>query len=134
MFKVFLSNLHCGCRMEFANEYVTHNLVNSIRKKHILIILCVPLNKMFPNNFSSSMCNVLCSWKISRLHTGEFTKMALDMSSQLFVMLYTLSIYPSEHTQTDETTQTLSMNSPVYRWAVDRKYILQILVINHVNI
>ena len=32
-----------------------------------------------------------------RIHTGEFTKRVQEMSFQLFVTPYTLSIYPSAH-------------------------------------
>ena len=40
-----------------------------------------------------------CSQDLYSLSTGEFTKRVQEMLSQLFVTLFTLSIYPSEHKQ-----------------------------------
>ena len=45
-------------------------------------------------------------------HTREFTKKVLEMSSKLFVTLYSLSIYPSPHSW-DYISRALFGNSPV---------------------
>ena len=58
-------------------------------------------------------CNfyIIWSFSVAYKNTGEFTKRVWEMSSQLFVILYTLSIYPSFFRDSDSTLCSLHTNS-----------------------
>ena len=49
------------------------------------------------------------------LHTGDFTKKVREMSSQLFVTLYTLSIYTSAQKQLSRHLPNLFRELSVYQ-------------------
>ena len=60
------------------------------------------------------------------LYTGELTKRVLELSSQLLVTLYTLSIYPSAHKQLRRHP-----SNPFCEFPCIRSFFLPILIIHN---
>ena len=86
------------CNSKFIKK--DYHLVPPLLKQFNTTLLCLLIKKC-PYIWTHSYLNssIQCCFVFSLIHTGEFTKRVWEMQSQLFVTLYTLSIYPSAQKQ-----------------------------------
>ena len=97
--------------------HYTYPLVLNPRNNFNIVLVLVDLHQELRNVYILEKIEIQCFWKshtkniflnslylglfflLFNRHTGEFMKRVREMSSQLFVTIYALFIYPSAHKQ-----------------------------------